>query len=58
MTDLFLESEVERLLLEATTSRSRRVKNRLASLWMVGSLLVALVPLTLVIGYVLFKGAG
>lgn len=58
MTDLFLESEANRLLLDATTSRSRRVKNRLASLWMLGSLVVALIPLTLVIGYVLFKGAG
>lgn len=44
------------LLLEATTSRSRRAKNRLASIWMVGALLVALVPLALVIGYVLMKG--
>ena len=57
MTDLTNE-EIERILLEATTSRSRRVKDRLASIWMLGALLVAVVPLALVIGYVLFKGAG
>jgi phosphate transport system permease protein len=55
MSDLSTH-DVERLLLEATTSRSRRVRNRAASIWMVGSLLVAIVPLTLVIGYVLMKG--
>lgn len=49
---------IERLLLEATTSRSRRLRNRFASVWMWGSLVVALVPLALVIGYVLVKGAG
>ena len=49
MTDS-LSADVERLLLDATTSRSRRVKNRLASIWMIGALLVALVPLTLVMG--------
>jgi phosphate transport system permease protein len=48
--------EVERLLLEATTSRSRRVRNRAASVWMTGSLIVALVPLALIIGYVISKG--
>ncbi|MEX1217317.1 MAG: phosphate ABC transporter permease PstA [Acidimicrobiales bacterium] len=56
MSDLSLLSESNRLLLEATTSRSRRVRNRLASVWMTGSLFVALVPLTLVIGYVVYKG--
>lgn len=50
--------DVERLLLDATTSRSRRVKNRLASVWMTGSLIVALVPLALVIWYVVSKGIG
>ena len=58
MSDLSLRSESDALLLRATTSRSRRVRNRLASIWMVGSLLVAVVPLALVIGYVLFKGIG
>jgi phosphate transport system permease protein len=48
--------EVERLLLEATTSRSRRVRNRAASVWMTGSLIVALVPLALIVGYVISKG--
>ena len=56
MTDLSLLEESNRLLLEATTSRSRRVRNRLASIWMAGSLIAALVPLALVIGYVVFKG--
>lgn len=45
-------------LLDATVSRSRRVRNRLASIWMAGSLLVAIVPLALVIGYVIAKGIG
>jgi len=57
MTDL-ISPDVEQLLLDATTSRSRRFKNRLASAWMLGALLVAVVPLALVIGYVLFKGIG
>lgn len=58
MTDLQLRDDSDQLLLRATTSRSRRVRNRLASIWMLGSLLVAIVPLALVIGYVLVKGVG
>lgn len=58
MSDLSLVEESNRLLLQATTSRSRRMRNRLATIWMTGSLLVALVPLALVIGFVVFKGIG
>ena len=47
-----------RLLLGGTVARGRRVRDRLATAWMVGSLLVALVPLALVVGYVLVKGLG
>ena len=57
MTDL-MSPDVENLLFDATTSRSRRIKNRLASIWMLGALLVAVIPLALVIGYVLLKGIG
>ncbi len=57
MTDLSFDREAERLLLEATTSRSRRVKDRLASVWMVGSVVVAVVPLAIVVAYVVAKGA-
>jgi phosphate transport system permease protein len=49
-------AESNRLLLEATTSRSRRVRDRLATVWMVGALVVAVVPLAWVVGYVLVKG--
>ena len=58
MTDMALIEESNRLLLQATTSRSRRVRNRLATIWMTGSLFVAFVPLALVIGFVIFKGIG
>ena len=57
MPDLSLCAESDRLLFEATTSRSRRTKDTLASMWMLGALAVAVVPLTLVIGYVVLKGA-
>jgi len=57
MTDL-QDANVGSLLLEATTSTTRKLKNRLASAWMAGSLLVAVVPLALVIGYLVIKGAG
>ena len=50
-------AEIESLL-DATVSPSRRVRNRLASIWMAGSLLVAVIPLALVIGYVVVKGIG
>ncbi len=49
-------SESDRLL-AASTSRSRKVRNHVATIWMVGSFLVALVPLGVVVGYVLVKGA-
>lgn len=49
-------AEVERLLLDVTTSRSRRVKNRLATIWMWGALFVAIIPLAFVIVYVVLKG--
>ena len=51
-------NEEARLLLEVTTSRSRRVKNRLANIWMVASLIVVLIPLGFVVGYVVVKGIG
>lgn len=45
-------------LLESTTGRGRRVRDRLATAWMLGSLLVAVVPLALVVGYVVVEGVG
>ena len=56
MTDT-MERESARLLLEATTSRSRVLRNRLANVWMVGSFALAMVPLAVVLGYVVLKGA-
>jgi len=56
MSDTSLLDESDRLLLEATMSRSRRVRNGLASTWMLGSVLIALVPLSVVIFYVITKG--
>jgi phosphate transport system permease protein len=56
MSDTSLVEESNRLLLEATMTRSRRVRNGLASTWMLGSVLVALVPLAVVIFYVVSKG--
>jgi phosphate transport system permease protein len=56
MSDTSLLDESDRLLLEATMSRSRRVRNGLASTWMLGSVLIALVPLGVVIFYVITKG--
>ena len=50
--------ESDRLLLEATTSRSRRIRNQLASVWMAGAFIVALIPLAVVLGYVVAKGIG
>jgi phosphate transport system permease protein len=58
MNELFVSTESGELLLRDTTKRSRRIRNRLASIWMVGSVLVAVVPLALVIGYVVIKGVG
>jgi phosphate transport system permease protein len=45
-------------LLHSTTSRGRRLRDRGATIWMVGSLVVAVVPLALVVGYVTVKGIG
>lgn len=45
-------------LLAASTSTKRKVKDRIASVWMLLSLVVAVVPLALVVGYVLVKGIG
>jgi phosphate transport system permease protein len=44
------------LLLEVTTSRSRRIRNQLATIWMYGAFLVAVVPLGFVMFYVVTKG--
>jgi phosphate transport system permease protein len=56
MSDTSLLRESDRLLLEATMSRPRRVRNGLASAWMLGSVIIALVPLAVVIFYVVSKG--
>jgi phosphate transport system permease protein len=45
------------LLLKVTTSRSRRVKNKLATVWMIGSLVVVVIPLAFILYYVVSKGA-
>lgn len=46
----------DRLLLEVTTSRSRRTKNAVATVWMYGALVVAVIPLGFVLYYVVSKG--
>jgi phosphate transport system permease protein len=51
-----LVRESDRLLLAATTSRSRKARDAVSSVWMLGSFLVALVPLAVVISYVVVKG--
>jgi phosphate transport system permease protein len=56
MSDTSLLRESDRLLLEATMSRSRRVRDGLASVWMLGSVVIALIPLGVVIFYVVSKG--
>src|SRR6478735_8310651 len=43
-------------LLEVTTSRSRRIRNGLATAWMYGAFLVAVIPLGFIIFYVVQKG--
>jgi phosphate transport system permease protein len=43
-------------ILEPGTSPRRRIRNGLANIWMVGSVLVAIVPLVLIFGYVVQKG--
>src|SRR5579871_6396529 len=44
-------------ILQRSMSTRRRVKNRLATTWMIGSLLVALIPLVVIVSYVIKKGA-
>ena len=56
MSDLVMTPDAGEALLRGTTKRSRRIRNRLASIWMAGSLLVAIIPLALVVGYVVAKG--
>ena len=46
----------ERRLLEITISPSRRIRNRLATLWMAGSFVVVIIPLGFIVGYVIAKG--
>lgn len=58
MSDLLQHPDTGDLLLRDTTRRSRRVRNRLATIWMAGSLVVAVIPLALVVGYVVAKGIG
>ena len=41
---------------QRSTSPGRRAANGLASAWMIGSVVLALVPLGLIAGYVIFKG--
>ena len=57
MTDIDLRSESDRLLLDASTSRSRALRNNLFTGFMIGSFIIALVPLAVVVGYVVFRGA-
>jgi phosphate transport system permease protein len=45
-------------ILERALSPRRRLVNNLAHAWMIGSLLVALVPLAVIVVYVMSKGAG
>jgi len=45
-------------ILEPHMSRRRRVVNSLATAWMVGAVLFALVPLVVIVGYVVVRGAG
>jgi phosphate transport system permease protein len=50
--------EIERLLRAGLTSRSRRVRDDLATAWMYLSFVAVSVPLLLIIGYVIVKGIG
>ena len=43
-------------LLEVTTSRGRRIRNGLATIWMYGAFVVAVIPLGFIIFYVVQKG--
>lgn len=51
-----VDSEI-RTVLEASIARSRRLKDKLASLWMSAAFLTMLLPLGAVIAYVISKGA-
>ena len=59
MSDLRIagDDDAERLLLEVTTSRSRRIRNGLATVWMSVSFVAVLVPLAFIVIYVIEKGA-
>jgi phosphate transport system permease protein len=59
VSDLRIDSDddAERLLLEVTTSRSRRVRNGVATVWMYFSFVAVLVPLAFIVIYVIQKGA-
>jgi len=46
----------ERRLLEVTIGRSRRVRNRLATVWMYASFVAVVIPLGFIVGYVVAKG--
>jgi phosphate transport system permease protein len=43
-------------VLDPGVSRGRRVRNRLATAWMIASVLIAIVPLVLIFGYVVQRG--
>jgi phosphate transport system permease protein len=43
-------------ILERGVSRGRRIRNGLASAWMIGAVLLAIVPLVFIFGYVVQKG--
>jgi phosphate transport system permease protein len=45
-------------ILQRGITPGRRVKNGLATAWMIGSLLVALIPLAVIVVYVIRRGAG
>lgn len=51
-------TDADRPLMEVTTSRSRRIRNHLATIWMYGSLIVAVIPLGFVLFTLIQKGAG
>ena len=49
-------SRSRQFLLEVTTSRGRRIRNGLATMWMYGAFVVAVIPLGFIIFYVVQKG--
>ena len=58
MTDLSLmpPTESDHLLLEITTSSSRRARNAVATTWMYSSFVLAVIPLGFIVFYVVQKG--